>query len=184
MDMLEKVEHSMRVFMKMKTEGCRENKGPKDLIAMLHLEYENSQNVITPLHGHPADTLVQIFPHLIEFGKQNDHGNITNMILMTEGYASTAEKDEVPEYVRGEMEKDFKENVDSKVMEVLNVQAVNIETGEQTSGFVSYKYDDNGLPNFNDPEFVKCEGESLNARLPQIFNQCHNFINQYCKEES
>lgn len=92
-------------------------------------------------------------------------------MLITEAYASTTKPED---YQHGEMEKDFKNNPESKVSEVITVQAVEVKTGKQVTAMVSYKYGDDGLPEFSDPTIGECEGPALECRVATIFKHCRD----------
>lgn len=184
--MLDKIKAALKTYMQMKKDFCANNNGPYDLAPLLNIEFENVPGfVVTNLPpGHPVDQLINVFPVMIEFGHQNNHGNINSMILLTEGYSIAGKnKDGIESYARGDLEKDFKSNPDSNVIEVLNVQAIDMLTGEQSAGFVSYKYDDKGAPEFNNPDFIICEGDNLQGNIAMLFNKCYEFVNSHCRIE-
>lgn len=168
MELIKEVKIALEAFMKMKASICQNNNGPIDLVPMLHLKYQHLKSYCGVLMngcGSPVDSIPGAW------GKVLENGYPEFVMLMTEGYATKSK--EIPEnYRKGQMEKDFKNNPESEVVEILNVHAIDVKTGEQASGFVSFKYNDNGQPDFEEPLYNSCEGEALTANVPTIFAAC------------
>jgi hypothetical protein len=40
------------------------------------------------------------------------------------------------------------------------------------TGIVPYKYDDSGMPVFDEPGVNECSGEALNANIPGLMSNC------------
>jgi hypothetical protein len=177
MKLNEEIRIAMETFMKMKASMCQVHKGPYDLAPMLHLKYQHLNGycgVLLAGEGHPMNLIPSAWEKIVE------NGIPEFVIAMIEGYAS---KNENPQnYRRGQMEEDFKNNPDSTVVEVLNIQAIDIKTGNQISGFVSFKYNDKGQPEFEIPEYSPCEGESLNANIPRIFSLCRDATLEFMRK--
>lgn len=168
MKLIEEVKIAMQTFIRMKESMCKTNNGPHDLAPMLHYKYShlNAYCGVLLAGGHPIQTIPKAWEHIIRDGIPEF------VMIMTEAYAS--KEMPVENYLRGEMEKDFKNNPDSKVVEIINVHAIDMKTGNQLDGFVSFKYDDYGQPVFDTPTYADCEGESLNANMPMMFAACRN----------
>jgi len=115
--------------------------------------------------GSPIDQIPSVWGKIIESGTPEF------VMIMTEAYASQCSREN---YRRGEMEKDFKNNPFSEVIETLNIHAIDIKNGNQFSGLVSFKYNDVGQPEFDEPSYYPCEGDSLNARTPMLFAACRD----------
>lgn len=168
MNLIEEVKIAMQTFIKMKESMCQANNGPYDLAPMLHIKYQHLNSycgVLMAGCGHPVDAIPVVWQKVLENGMPEF------VMILTEGYATKSK--EFPEnYQRGQMEEDFKNNPDSEVVEILNVHAIDIKTGDQANAFVSFKYDDHGQPEFDEPAYAPCEGEALNANVPMIFAAC------------
>lgn len=165
MKLADEVKIALQTFIKMKESVCRHNNGPSDLAPMLHYKYPHLKGYrgILLAGGHPIQTVPSAWGHISKDGIPEF------VMIMTEAYASATP---LQEYKRGEMEKDFKNNPCSQVVEIINVHAIDMKTGEQFDGFVSFKYDDSGIPVFDEPSYSKCEGEALKANMPAIFTAC------------
>lgn len=165
MKLIEEIKIALDTFVKMKVACCKNNNGPQDLIPMLHFKYSHLNGycgVLLP-GGHPNETVVMAWEQIVQDGIPEF------MIVMVEGYAK---KNISTKYKRGEMEEDFKNNPESEVVEILNIHGIDMKTGDQADGLVSYKYNDKGLPDFDEPTYAPCTGESLKANMPMIFTSC------------
>lgn len=171
MKLADEVKLAMQTFMKMKSSVCESNKGPQDLAPMLHFKYSHLKGYcgVVLAGGHPLQTIPVAWEHIIRDGLPEF------VMVMTEAYASTHQKNEPPQnYRKGQMEEDFKNNPCSDVMEIINVHGINIKTGEQYSGMVAFHYDDNGQPVFDEPDYNECAGEALKANIPALFSACRH----------
>lgn len=152
-------------FCEMKKGLCQREHGPHDLIPMLHFKYQHLNAYCGMLlEGNPIEMVPVAWRKVLEDGMPEF------MMFMVEGYATS--KPSLEGHVRGEMEKDFKENPASTVSEVITVQAVDIKTGAQMTAVVPYKYGDDGLPEFGEPTVGPCEGEALKCNIPYLFKSC------------
>jgi hypothetical protein len=165
MNLEDEVKTAIQAFISMKKDMCERQSGPFDLAPMLHFKYKHLKGYCGVLligEGSPMEMAAAAW------GKVLGHGVPEFMMFMVEGYATQNPS----EYKKGDMERDFKNNPDSKVMEVITIQAIDIKTGLQMTGIVPYKYDDSGLPVFDEPGVNECSGESLNANIPALMGQC------------
>lgn len=168
MELTKEIEIALETFKKMKASVCDHMRGPHDLAPMLHLKYPHLNGycgVLLP-EGHPTDTVPAAWERVIQDGVPEF------VIVMVEGYATISDTALPKDYRRGEMENDFKSNPESKVLEVLNIHGIDMKTGNQADGFVAYRYNDSGLPEFEEPSYGPCEGEALQANMPRIFTAC------------
>lgn len=170
MELTKEIKIAMETFIKMKASICQNNNGPFDMAPMLHLKYQHLKSycgVVMTGCSNPVDAIPGAW------GKVLENGYPEFVMIMTEAYATKSK--EMPEnYVKGQMEEDFKNNPESEVVEILNVHAIDINTGNQATGFVSFKYNDNGQPEFDQPLYNACEGEALKANVPTIFAACRD----------
>lgn len=168
---------AVEVFIKMKRAACEQECGPHDLAPMIHFKYQHLNAYCGGLlMGNPFELAPMAWRKVL------DDGIPEFMMLMMEGYAKTSKPDE--DYVRGNMEKDFKENPDSDVREVITVQAVEIKTGRQFTAIVPYKYDDQGQPEFEDCSIGPCEGEALNSNVAKMFSACREATLSFLHDEA
>lgn len=161
----EELRYVLGQFCRMKREMCIREGGPYDLAPMLHFKYRHLNAYCgVMIMGNPFEMVPSAWRKIL------DDGMPEFMMLMVEGYAS--EKNQG--YKKGQMERDFKENPDSDVREIITVQAVDIKTGKQMTGLVSYKYGDDGLPEFGEMSVGPCEGQALECNVPDMFRACRN----------
>lgn len=174
MTLEEEVKFALAKFCEMKTMLCERDGGPSDLIPMLHIKYRHLKPYCGMLlEGNPSEMLP------VAWGRVVQDGIPEFVMIMVEGYAG-ANRD-ARTHKKGEMEKDFKENPCSDVMEVITIQAVDIRTGNQITGIVSYKYDDTGRPEFGTPSVNPCDGEALLCNIPSMMAHCRNLTVQFGK---
>jgi hypothetical protein len=166
MTLEEELKFALGKFCEMKSAMCAQEGGPQDLAPMLHFKYLHLNaycGMLLP--GNPFEILPQAWRQIL------DDGMPEVVMFMVEGYASEALPEE---YERGAMEKDFKENPESNVKEVITLQAVDIKTGSQMTGIVSYTYGDDGMPMFGNSNIGPCEGEALNCNVAAIVKSCRD----------
>jgi hypothetical protein len=177
MNLETEVKTAVEVFIKMKRSICEHEGGPQDLAPMLHFKYQHLNAYCGGLlagNEHPLNMAPMAWRKVL------DDGIPEFVMLMIEGYASTSKPGE--DYVRGNMEKDFKDNPESNVREAITLQAIEIKTGKQFTAVVLYKYDDSGLPEFEEPNIGPCEGEALNSNVARMFSACRDATINFLKE--
>lgn len=170
MELIKEIKVAMETFIKMKSSMCQINNGPFDMAPMLHLKYQHLKSycgVVMNGCGNPVDAIPGAWEKVLE------NGYPEFVMIMTEAYAAKS-KEISEDYVKGQMEEDFKSNPESEVVEILNVHAIDIKTGKQATGFVNFKYNDKGQPEFDDPIYNDCEGDALKANVPAIFAACRS----------
>lgn len=176
MTLEEELDIAVRAFCNMKKAMCERERGPYDLQPMLHFKYKHLKSYCgallagNPLQEAPA-----------AWRKVMDHGIPEFVMLMVEGYASLKGSEG---YERGRMERDFKENPDSEVSEVVTIQAIEIKTGRQLTALVPFRYGDDGLPEFEDAKVGPCDGPALEANVPYMMSQCRKFTLDFGKVAS
>lgn len=172
MNIQDELKSAVGVFCRMKRLVCEKEGGPHDLTPMIHFKYQHLNAYCGGvLMGDPFEMAPMLWRKVL------DDGIPEFMMLMMEGYASTTQPTK-----HGDLEKDFKENPDSTVREVITVQAVNIKTGEQFTAVVPFKYGDDGLPEFDEPSLGPCEGEALQSRVAIMFSACRNATINFLQE--
>lgn len=174
MNIQDELRRAVDIFTNMKRMACEQNGGPHDLAPMIHFKYRHLKGCCG---GLLAGDPFQLVP--MAWRKVLDQGIPEFMMLMIEGYSSATPPEN---HERGCLEKDFKENPDSKVKEVITIQAVDIKTGNQFTAIVPYKYDDEGIPEFEEPSIGACEGEALNSNIPAMFAACRNATVTFLEE--
>lgn len=175
MNLEEEVQKAVGVFRNMKRMFCEKEGGPGDLAPMIHFKYQHLAGYCGGLLLGDAFSMVPM-----AWRKILDDGIPEFMMVMIEGYAKATKPED--DYVRGDMEKEFKENPSSDVREVITVQAVEIKTGRQVTAILPYKYDDQGQPEFEEPTIGPCEGEALQSNVARMFSALRdatvNFLNE------
>lgn len=164
MNLEEELKSAAEKFCMMKREMCRIEHGPQDLAPMLHFKYKHlSVPCGIVIMGSPFQMVPPAWRKVL------DDGIPEFMMLMVEGYASKN-----PTGEKGSMEDDFKNNPESDVVEVITIQAIEIDTGKQMSCMVEYKYGDDGLPQFGDARIGPCEGAAMNSSVAEMFKGCRD----------
>ena len=164
------IQQVMQNFIYLKKQTCEKNNGPADLAPMYHLTLDNDDIMaaIAPIDMHPTEALMETLPLIL----LNQKPKFT--MFMVEGYMQ--ERDTMPtNHVRGELEKDFKENAATTIRESITVHGIDKE-GTQFMGVVSYKYDDFGMPVFDEPKFAEIAGEMMEANVPMIFALSYQYV--------
>ena len=173
---------ALEFFGEMKASVCRDNSGPVDLPPILHFKFKHMRDfcgLMVSEQGDPIAALPKSWQHILENG-------VPEIVMyMTEGYVKKLPKDSNTDklptgHIRGEFEREFKEDPSTDVREAITMQAVDIESGKQFSGMLLYKYDDSGVPEFEDVEVVPCEGPALEARMASVFANCRSATLKYC----
>lgn len=166
--------------MEAKYELCVENKGMTDTPPLIIGEFPNGEGFICPdvLEGHPTDTLPVLLTGLLEamtqtFGKPK----FTWLAYVVEGYCKP-NIDEMPEgWERGDMEQEYKENPLTDIREGI-IATVFPWEGTPLAETVLYRYNDNGLPEYEEP-LGASEGTG-GGTIPDIFSQflahCHKVV--------
>lgn len=173
MTLEDELDLAVRTFCRMKTMMCEREGGPHDLQPMLHFRYKHLKSYCgIMVMGNPLDEVPKAWHKVM------DHGTPEFVMLVLEGYASLKGAED---YERGRMERDFKENPDSEVREVITLQAVEIKTGRQLTAIVPFRYGDDGLPEFEDAKVGPCDGQALGANVPDMMNQCRNLTLDFGK---
>lgn len=166
MTLEEELRFIMSEFCDIKTRLCDKENGPLDLVPMLHFKYRHLKGYCgILLEGNPFEMTP------ITWRRMLDDGIPEFMMLMVEGYASTTPSEK---HEKGALEREFKENPCSEVVEVIAIQAIEIKTGNQMTAVVEYKYGDDGMPVFGEPKVGPCEGAELETNVPAMFKMCRD----------
>lgn len=148
--------------MEAKYELCVDNNGMTDAPPLMLGELPSGDGFLMPdlLEGHPTDNLPMMLMALAE-GMESNYKSVRWKWLayVVEGYAKPAT--EVPEeWSRGDYETEYKENPNTDVREGIIVSVFSYD-GTSTGATVFYRYDDHGLPVYDEPmlgEPVNLEG--------------------------
>jgi len=119
---------------------------------------------------HPVDEL----PYLLSECHEKGMTEYLFLMFVTEGYARRGDisemTDEEKNPPRGVLEKDFAENPNTNVCEGI-IGTVFAPSGETVTATCFYKYDDNGLPVYEEAEYVYSDGgdDRAQGRLADVF---------------
>lgn len=172
-----------------KTEACRENKGASDVppfvvVGMELQDDEGNQAIgggMIPLDlengNHPVDEL----PYVLSDLHQEGMTEFMWLMFVTEGYARRAgditEADlNAP---RGTLEKEFAEKPDTNICEGI-VSTLFAKTGEAVTATCFYKYGDDGLPVYEEPDFHYSNGGDENKPQGLVADTFGAFY-KYCE---
>ena len=165
--------------MEVKYEMCVDNNGMCDSPPVLLGELPTGEGFIAPDYndGHPTETLPMMLSVLAEM--MNDKFSSVRwnwLAYVVEGYASPSLGGEMPEgWHRGMLEEEYKMNPTSDVREGLIVSMYSWE-GESIGATVFYRYDDNGLPVYDEPNLSEQRMEGTIAEIFTAFTEaCHAF---------
>ena len=165
--------------MVVKYEMCVDNNGMCDSPPVLLGELPTGEGFIAPDYndGHPTETLPLMLSVLAEMMHDKFSSVRWNWLAyVVEGYASPSQNGEAPEgWHRGMLEEEYKTNPTSDVREGLIVSMYSWE-GESIGATVFYRYDDNGLPVYDEPNLSEQRMEGTIADIFTAFTQmCHAF---------
>jgi hypothetical protein len=151
---------------------CEENGGIADAPPILFGEFANGDGFIAPdlMEGHPKDTLPVMLDGLLQ-GMTNQYGTPKFLWLayVVEGYCRPAMTDEEMEKAqRGEMEEDYKQNPSTDVREGI-IATVYPWDGEAIAQTLLYRYDDNGMPVFDEADDFQEVGKTGGGNIPDLF---------------
>ena len=158
---------------------CVDNNGMCDSPPVLLGELPTGEGFIAPDYneGHPTETLPMMLSVLAEM--MNDKFSSVRwnwLAYVVEGYGSPSLGGEMPEgWHRGMLEEEYKMNPTSDVREGLIVSMYSWE-GESIGATVFYRYDDNGLPVYDEPNLSEQRMEGTIAEIFTAFTEaCHAF---------
>ena len=162
---------------------CEENGGIADAPPLLIGEFANGDGFIAPdlIEGHPTDTLPMMLTGLLE-GMTEQYGTPKFLWLayVVEGYCRpTMTEEEMEKAVRGELEAEYKSNPATTVREGI-IATVYPWDGEPLAQTLLYRYDDNGMPVFDDPDESQIAGTAGGGVIPDLFQMfiahCHRVV--------
>lgn len=167
--------------MEVKYEMCVDANGMCDAPPVLIGELPTGEGFIAPDYndGHPSDNLPLMLSALAE--TMVDKFSSVRwkwLAYVVEGYAKPNVEDvnNLPDgWHRGLMEEEYKTNPTTDVREGLIVSLFPWE-GKPIGTTVFYRYNDNGLPMYDEPEFVDGELGGVIAEIFTAFTKaCHAF---------
>jgi hypothetical protein len=166
--------------MEAKYELCLENGGMFDSPPFLIGEFPNGDGFIAPdlMEGHPTDTLPVMLTGLLE-GMTETYGTpkFQWLAYVCEGYCKPNIETMPDDWQRGAMEQEYKENPLTDIREGI-IATVFPWEGAPLADTVLYRYNDNGLPEYEEP-LGSAEGTGGGA-IPDIFAQflahCHKVV--------
>lgn len=163
--------------MEVKYEMCVDNNGMCDSPPILLGEWATGEGFIAPDYneGHPTDTLPMMLSVLAQMMDDKFSSVRWNWLAyVVEGYSNPNLADIPREgWHRGMLEEEYKTNPTSDVREGLIVSMYSWE-GESIGATVFYRYDDNGLPVYDEPNLSEQRMEGTVAEIFTAFTQmCH-----------
>jgi len=162
---------------------CEENGGIADAPPLLIGEFANGDGFIAPdlIEGHPTDTLPAMLSGLLE-GMTERYGTPKFLWLayVVEGYCRpTMTEEEMEKAKRGELEEEYKSNPDTNIREGI-IATVYPWDGEAVAQTLLYRYDDNGMPVFDDIDESQEVGKAGGGAIPDLFQMfithCHRLV--------
>lgn len=136
-----------------KSEACRMNRGVADTDSFVSVAYgDDVMTVDGVFEGNPIENLPKVLDLVLKTGViQFDALSFTAEVFMKRIDALSAEERErvAREYKRGDLEKEYKENPLTDVVEGMFTVVITW-AGETAFSFVEVKYDDKGQPVFVD----------------------------------
>jgi hypothetical protein len=162
---------------------CEENNGMTDAPPTLVGELPSGDGFIMPdlMEGHPTDTLPLMLAGLAEGMVENFQSVRWKWLAyIVEGYAKPAgsvTEEELANHDRGKYEEEYKTNPATDVREGIIVSVFPWD-GTPIGATVFYRYDDRGLPVYDEPETMEAE---LHGNIADIFRAftkaCHAYQN-------
>jgi hypothetical protein len=169
--------------MEVKYEMCVDNNGMCDTPPVLLGELPTGEGFIAPDYndGHPTDTLPLMLSALAEtMMAQFSSVQWKWLAYVVEGYAKPTHEgvESLPEdWSRGMYEEEYKTNPTSDVREGLIVGLYPWE-GQAIGTTVFYRYNDKGLPVYDEPEMLEGEMEGTVADIFKAFTMaCKTITN-------
>lgn len=168
--------------MEAKYELCADNNGMTDAPALMLGELPNGDGFLMPdtLDGHPAEHLPLMLGALGEglANRMETEGSVRWkwLAFVVEGYAKPATDNLPDEWERGQYEEEYKTNPATDIREGIIV-SVFCWDGTRMGATVFYRYDDNGLPVYEEPQLSDSNG--LGGNISDIFvaftEACHAY---------
>ena len=146
---------------KTKTDLCRKHNGQKNLAPMVHyfLRRHEEGRVKLLVGPHSAIALAEVLEEIREEGSPE-----LVLVLMDCSYSTAVGQT----YRRGQLAEDFMHNARSSVKECLAVTGIEARTKRLQSLFINYKYDESGLPEFEEVSSGRTTGDSQLGGIPEI----------------
>jgi hypothetical protein len=140
-----------------KTDACHMNRGVAETTSFVSLSYRNDIMTIEgSATGNPVENLPQVLDQVIQTGVVKfDTLAFTAEVLLRRVDVAEIRDEElkamVKNYKRGDLEREFRENPSTDVVEGLFTYAIGWE-GDTAYSFTEVKYGDNGQPVYGEPE--------------------------------
>ena len=164
--------------MEVKYQMCVDNNGMCDTPPVLIGELPTGEGFIAPDYndGHPTDTLPMMLSVLAEMMVDKFSSVRWNWLAyVVEGYASPSQNGELPEgWHRGMLEEEYKTNPTSDIREGLIVSIYSWD-GDTNCVSVFYRYDDNGLPVFDEADEQGETGGTIADIFKAFTMACHAY---------
>lgn len=138
------VEKIVKIAQLRKTEICKEDNGISDMQSFVVFQkgdvFECRQSGVD---GHPFEALPQVLNDAYHDGLDQ----FDTVSIVVDSYVRTKTPEEVLEYERGSLEREYKNNPNTDVVEALTVATYGYHGGS-AGRCVTYVYNDKGLPEF------------------------------------
>ena len=143
-DIVPEVEKVAKIAQLRKTEICQEDNGISDMQSFVVFQrgdvFECRQSGVD---GHPFESLPDVLSNAFNDGLKE----FDTISIVVDSYVRMSKPDGSREYERGELEKEYKNNPKTDVVEALTVATYGYHGGS-AGRCVSYVYNDKGLPQF------------------------------------
>jgi hypothetical protein len=153
------VAETLKMFAEMKRELCRKEDAAAVLPSCLVAVPESGQTAVLMLgHGHPLENVATAWLQMFADYKP------AAVLLFAEGYMAG----EQTRAHLGQLEDSYQNDPGSDVREVLTLEAVDIETGQQVSGAVAFTLAERGELVFDEAKVFELDTGTDNGNIPDV----------------
>jgi len=161
-----------------KTEMCKDtpmtDAPPIFLVSYQDDEDEDSLRTgIAPLITSSDD----VYDALVEVVNHLEIKPFHSITVILEGYVQTLKEDEkIDKIEKRYLEDDFKNNPFSSVKESVVICVKDWDSPYHINCFITYAYDDTGLPIFDKPVWSENKSSQSGDRIPEVMNKIVDFM--------
>lgn len=164
-----------------KSDACNDANGITECSALVLVGYDDGfVGVENTLTGNPVETLPEVLDKIAQSGLIYWH----NLSFVTEAFMRNEVKaSELDTYKQGDLEKEYKENPATDIIEGILVHTITWQ-GETNTRFTPYTYNDHGRPVFAEPYDAKANTISeLASRMGGRGIAVLRSFSEYCHTE-